>query len=76
MAFLKSHSASKCCHWDTYIPIFVYGQYTAVSVKGKQQTSLIQEKVLLRIYGSTEHGIFRREDEVKLAVVQSIHRSL
>lgn len=48
----------------------------AVSFKGKQQTSSIQEKVLLRIYGSTEHGIFRREDEVKLAVVQSIHRSL
>ena len=48
----------------------------AVSFKGKQQTSSIQEKVLLWIYGSTEHGIFRREDEVKLAVVQSIHRSL
>ena len=43
-----------------------YGQYTVVSFKGKQQTSSIQEKVLLRIYGSTEHGIFRREDEVKL----------
>jgi len=42
-------------------------QITVACSNSVFRVSCGEEKVLLRIYGSTEHGIFRREDEVKRA---------